>query len=68
MFSQVRERAEPTPATPELLAALARLAEPGGDDEEAPAAEPEYEPEPEPVAEAAPPHPATSPTASSSNC
>ena len=30
MFSEVRERAEPTPATPELLAALARLAEPGG--------------------------------------
>ncbi|RJG09832.1 chemotaxis protein CheA [Pseudomonas cavernicola] len=28
MFSDVRERAEPTPATPELLAALARLAEP----------------------------------------
>ncbi|MGA4633913.1 chemotaxis protein CheA [Pseudomonas solani] len=49
MFSQVRERAEPMPATPELLAALARLAEPGGDEA---AAEPEYEPEPEPVAEA----------------
>jgi len=30
MFGQVRERAEPTPATPELLAALARLAEPEG--------------------------------------
>ncbi|MFT2187143.1 chemotaxis protein CheA [Pseudomonas putida] len=30
MFGQVRERAEVTPATPELLAALARLAEPGG--------------------------------------
>ncbi|MFK2914969.1 chemotaxis protein CheA [Pseudomonas sp. 3HC3] len=29
MFGQVRERAEVTPATPELLAALARLAEPG---------------------------------------
>lgn len=28
MFSQVRERVEPTPASPELLAALARLAEP----------------------------------------
>ncbi|MET1078168.1 MAG: chemotaxis protein CheA [Pseudomonas sp.] len=28
MFSQVRERVEPTPATPELLAALTRLAEP----------------------------------------
>ncbi|MBH9405315.1 chemotaxis protein CheA [Pseudomonas aeruginosa] len=30
MFDQVREQAEPTPATPELLAALARLAEPEG--------------------------------------
>ncbi|SEQ49847.1 MULTISPECIES: chemotaxis protein CheA [Pseudomonas] len=30
MFGQVRERTEPTPATPELLAALARLAEPEG--------------------------------------
>ncbi|WP_434456067.1 chemotaxis protein CheA [Stutzerimonas urumqiensis] len=30
MFAQVRERAEPTPASPELLAALARLAEPAG--------------------------------------
>ncbi|GGM02926.1 chemotaxis protein CheA [Pseudomonas asuensis] len=30
MFGQVRERTEPTPATPELLAALARLAEPQG--------------------------------------
>ncbi|MBK5012292.1 chemotaxis protein CheA [Pseudomonas sp. S60] len=29
MFGQVRERSEVTPATPELLAALARLAEPG---------------------------------------
>ncbi|MBE7373144.1 chemotaxis protein CheA [Pseudomonas lopnurensis] len=28
MFAQVRERVEPTPASPELLAALARLAEP----------------------------------------
>ena len=37
MFSQVRERVEPTPASPELLAALARLAEPASDDE-APAA------------------------------
>lgn len=32
MFSQVRERVEPTPASPELLAALARLAEPGSAD------------------------------------
>ncbi|HGM5670998.1 TPA: chemotaxis protein CheA [Pseudomonas aeruginosa] len=30
MFDQVREQSEPTPATPELLAALARLAEPEG--------------------------------------
>ena len=30
MFGQVREREEPTPASPELLAALARLAEPAG--------------------------------------
>jgi len=48
MFSQVRERTEPTPATPELLAALARLAEPESADEQA------AEPEPEPVVEAAP--------------
>jgi two-component system chemotaxis sensor kinase CheA len=33
MFSQVRERSEVTPATPELLAALARLAEPASADE-----------------------------------
>lgn len=47
MFTQVRERTEVTPATPELLAALARLAEPAGEQEaaiEAPA-----EPEPEPA-------------------
>ncbi len=50
MFGQVRERAEVTPATPELLAALARLAEPGG--AEAAAA-------PEPVAEAPVAAPAT---------
>ncbi|MDV2796425.1 chemotaxis protein CheA [Pseudomonas aeruginosa] len=30
MFDQVREQSEPTPATPELLSALARLAEPEG--------------------------------------
>ncbi|AXA67925.1 chemotaxis protein CheA [Pseudomonas oryzihabitans] len=30
MFGQVREREEPTPASPELLAALARLADPAG--------------------------------------
>ncbi|MFS2159137.1 chemotaxis protein CheA [Pseudomonas sp. Pseusp122] len=41
MFSQVRERTDVTPATPELLAALARLAEPASADVAA---------EPEPVA------------------
>ncbi|KPX04040.1 Chemotaxis protein CheA [Pseudomonas syringae pv. coryli] len=46
MFGQVRERTDVTPATPELLAALARLAEPQSADE---AAAPE--PEPEPVVE-----------------
>ncbi len=35
MFSQVRERVEPTPASPELLAALSRLAEPAGAEEPA---------------------------------
>ncbi|MDT3710557.1 MAG: chemotaxis protein CheA [Pseudomonadaceae bacterium] len=39
MFSQVRERVEPTPATPELLAALARLAEPASADAPGVAAE-----------------------------
>ncbi|TWC42944.1 two-component system chemotaxis sensor kinase CheA [Pseudomonas sp. SJZ079] len=33
MFAEVRERVKPTPATPELLTALARLAEPARDDE-----------------------------------
>jgi len=50
MFTEVRERTDLTPATPELLAALARLAEPAGADEVAPAeapAAPEPEPEPE---------------------
>ncbi|WP_252273117.1 chemotaxis protein CheA [Pseudomonas subflava] len=41
MFGQVRERAEPTPASPELLAALARLAEPESADELAAEPEPE---------------------------
>ncbi|MCQ4314822.1 chemotaxis protein CheA [Stutzerimonas zhaodongensis] len=45
MFTQVRERTAVTPATPELLAALARLAEPAGAHE--PAAEVTVEPEPE---------------------
>lgn len=43
MFSQVRERTAVTPATPELLAALARLAEPAG--AEQPVAEAPAEPE-----------------------
>ena len=48
MFTEVRERTDLTPATPELLAALARLAEPAGNDEvasdDAPAeSEPEAE-------------------------
>ncbi|QXI30116.1 chemotaxis protein CheA [Pseudomonas vanderleydeniana] len=57
MFGQVRERSAITPATPELLAALSRLAEPAGaESAPAPVAEvaaPEPEPEPvvEPVAE-----------------
>ncbi|MBI6577103.1 chemotaxis protein CheA [Pseudomonas viridiflava] len=46
MFGQVRERTDLTPATPELLAALSRLAEPQSNDEVAVA-------EPEPVVEAA---------------
>ncbi|MBV4480840.1 chemotaxis protein CheA [Pseudomonas khavaziana] len=45
MFSEVRERAPITAATPELLAALARLAEPA-------AAAPVAQAEPEPVAQA----------------
>ncbi|OCX96094.1 MAG: chemotaxis protein CheA [Pseudomonas sp. CO183] len=49
MFGQVRERVEPTPASRELLAALARLAEPASADEPAvpiepaPVAEPQVE-------------------------
>ena len=48
MFGQVRERTDITPATPELLGALARLAEPAGAEPAAPVAAPE------PVAVAAP--------------
>ena len=43
MFSEVRERTDITPATPELLAALSRLAEPASADE-APVAVAEPEP------------------------
>ncbi|MGW7774950.1 chemotaxis protein CheA [Pseudomonas machongensis] len=39
MFGQVRERSDITPATPELLAALSRLAEPASADAVAPVAE-----------------------------
>ncbi|MFI8739477.1 chemotaxis protein CheA [Stutzerimonas zhaodongensis] len=49
MFSQVRERTEVTPATPELLAALARLAEPAGAQEPIVEASVETEPESEPA-------------------
>ncbi|UVL63184.1 chemotaxis protein CheA [Pseudomonas sp. B21-032] len=53
MFGQVRERSDITPATPELLAALSRLAEPAGEDEApAPAAEPEVVEAPAAEAEA----------------
>ncbi len=48
MFSQVRERVEPIPASPELLQALARLAEPQS---AAPSAPPAAAPAPAPVAE-----------------
>jgi two-component system chemotaxis sensor kinase CheA len=48
MFGEVRERTEVTPATPELLAALARLAEPASADEVAAAPAP-VEATPEPV-------------------
>lgn len=45
MFSEVRERTDVTPATPELLAALARLAEPASADEIAAIASVHVEPE-----------------------
>ncbi|MDQ7985791.1 chemotaxis protein CheA [Pseudomonas sp. G34] len=53
MFTEVRERVELTPASPALLAALARLAEPGGAVPDA-VAEPEPAPA-EPLATAAEP-------------
>ncbi|HCF4281148.1 chemotaxis protein CheA [Pseudomonas aeruginosa] len=57
MFDQVREQSEPTPATPELLAALARLAEPEGAEpaepvQAPPAAVPPAEPAAQPEAPA----------------
>ncbi|MBX8483972.1 chemotaxis protein CheA [Pseudomonas cichorii] len=54
MFGQVRERTDLTPATPELLAALSRLAEPQS------AEQAEAAPPPPPVVEAAPVEPAAS--------
>ncbi len=53
MFSQVRERVDPTPASPELLAALARLADPAS----APAAAPVSMAASEPPAPVEPPAP-----------
>ncbi|MEA1604432.1 chemotaxis protein CheA [Pseudomonas spirodelae] len=51
MFTEVRERTDLTPATPELLAALARLAEPAGaEPEPVVAVEVPAEHAPEPVA------------------
>ncbi len=52
MFTEVRERVELTPATPQLLAALARLAEPASAVELAAVAAPEPQVAPEPEAEA----------------
>ena len=52
MFTEVRERVELTPATPQLLAALARLAEPASAVELAAVAAPEAQVAPEPEAEA----------------
>ncbi|WP_319177045.1 chemotaxis protein CheA [Pseudomonas aeruginosa] len=62
MFDQVREQSEPTPATPELLAALARLAEPEG----AAPAEPVQAP-PAAVPPAEPAAPPEAPTQSGSS-
>ncbi|HCL3646136.1 TPA: chemotaxis protein CheA [Pseudomonas aeruginosa] len=62
MFDQVREQSEPTPATPELLAALARLAEPEG---AAPAEPVQASPAAVPPAEPAPPPEAPAQIASS---
>ena len=52
MFTEVRERVELTPATPQLLAALARLAEPAAAVELAAVAATELQVTPEPEAEA----------------
>lgn len=64
MFGEVRERREPTPASPELLAALSRLAEPGGA-EAAPAPAQQVEPKPEPEPEPEPEPQAVAPSAPS---
>jgi len=56
MFAEVRERVELTPASPQLLAALSRLAEPGGAEPAPAAVAAEPEPAPaEPVAAAVEP-------------
>lgn len=56
MFTEVRERVELTPASPALLAALARLAEPGGAEPQAAPVAPAEKPVPaEPVAAAVEP-------------
>lgn len=59
MFGQVREREEPTPASPELLAALARLAEPAG-------SAPAVAPAPVAAAPVAPPAPTPAPLSAES--
>ncbi|MED5611881.1 chemotaxis protein CheA [Pseudomonas sp. JH-2] len=53
MFAQVRDQEEPTPATPELLAALSRLAEPGDDEAVEAVPQETAAPAPEPAAEPA---------------
>lgn len=53
MFGQVRERTDITPATPELLGALARLAEPAGAEPAAPVAPAAVEPAPVAAADVA---------------
>ena len=53
MFTEVRERTDLTPASPELLEALARLAKPGDAEEPAAVEEAVVEPQPQAVAEVA---------------
>nr|WP_288357546.1 chemotaxis protein CheA [uncultured Pseudomonas sp.] len=63
MFAEVRERVELTPASSELLAALARLAEPAGAEPAPAAVEVAAEPEPVAVAPAEPEVAAAQPSA-----